>query len=100
MMPDWFEFLVTDVLIFTSSFDHFGQSFGKQDENDKNKIIINCNQDGDYNILITGCRNDESVTCDKCPKEVEYIREPVANDHQEEQPCGCGDKYPLQQDKI
>ena len=87
MMPDWFEFLVTDVLIFTSSFDHFGQSYGKQDENDKNKIIINCNQDGDYNILITGCRNDESVTCDKCPKEVEYIREPVAQEHHEE--CCC-----------
>ena len=34
----------------------------------------------------------------KGPKEIEYIREPVANDPQEEEQCGCGDKYPQQQD--
>ena len=54
-MPDWFEFLVDDMVIFTSPFEHFGQSYGKQDEIDKNKIIINCNAEGDYNVLITGC---------------------------------------------
>ena len=86
-MPDWFEFLVDDVLIFTSPFGHFGQSYGKQDQNDKNKIIITCSAEGDYNILITGCRNDASVNCDKCPKEVEYIREPVVQEPSEE--CGC-----------
>ena len=93
-MPDWFEFLVDDVLIFTSPYEHFGQSYGKQDQDDKNKIVIICNAEGDYNILITGCRNDESVTCDKCPKEVEYIREPIENDQKNDESCGCGGKYP------
>ena len=87
IMPDWFEYLVSDVLILTSPFKHFGQAYGEQDQTDKNKIIITCNVEGDYNILITGCRNDESVNCDKCPKEVEYIREPIHQEHHEE--CEC-----------
>jgi len=46
MMPDWFEFLVDDVLIYTSSFGHFGQSYGKQDQNDeRSQGIITENDD-------------------------------------------------------
>ena len=76
IMPDWFEYLTSDVLIFTSPFKHFGQSYGEQDETDKNKIIITCSAEGDYNVLITACRNDDGVLSESCPKEVEYVKDP------------------------
>ena len=68
-MPDWFEHLVKNVIVFCSPDEHFGNAWGKY-IND-NIIEIHTSKGGKYNILITASRNDHCATT-MCPQEVEY----------------------------
>jgi len=83
LMSDYFEYLLDDIIIFCSPIKHFGQAWGEQDETDKNKIIINCNQQGDYNILITGSRKDKDAL--NCDNQVEFIKEEKEDNNE----CSC-----------
>ena len=70
-MPDWFEHLVKNVIVFCSPDEHFGNAWGKYIDN--NIIEVHTSKGGKYNILITCDRSDPSSQC--CPGEVEYIPE-------------------------
>ncbi len=67
-MPDWFKYLVKNVIIFCTPYEHFGSAWGKYTDN--NTIEIHTNKGGTYNLLITGARDDDCAKC--CPQEVEY----------------------------
>jgi len=55
-LPDYFDALNKDVLIYVSSFKHFGVGWGESVGN--NTLNIYCNASGFYNIQVVGTRND------------------------------------------
>ena len=74
-MPNWFEHLVKNVIVFCSPDEHFGNAWGKYINN--NIIEIHTSKGGKYNILITCDRADVCATT-MCPQEVEFIpAEPI-----------------------
>ena len=72
IMPDWFKFLATDIMIFVNGYGHMGTGWGKQDELDGNVMHITVSKGGEYNILVNAARNDHCAK-HKCPAEIEYI---------------------------
>jgi hypothetical protein len=57
-MPDYFDVMNADVLVYVSPYEHFGLAWGKTIEN---KLIVNCSISGIYNIQVVGTRNDQVV---------------------------------------
>ena len=72
-MPSWFKFLTKNVIIFCSPYEHFGNAWGKSNDNN---IEIHTNKDGKYNIMILADRNDKCATT-MCPQEVEFIPDDI-----------------------
>jgi hypothetical protein len=71
-MPNYFKYLCTDVVCFTSpASHHFGLSWAQQDPDDLCKITIGVSKGGDYYVLVTAKRNDICATM-MCEQEVEY----------------------------
>jgi hypothetical protein len=70
IMPKWFEFLATNVMVFANGFKHHGSAWGEQAELDPCVLHINVSKGGIYNVLVSADRNDECSQC--CPQEVEY----------------------------
>jgi len=58
-LPDYFQFLNKDSLVWVNPFKHFGRAWGEV-KNDK-KIKIVAEQEGIYNILVFGDRKDEAA---------------------------------------
>ena len=76
IMPDWFQHLATNVMIFCNGFKHHGTAWGEQDELDSNVIHITTSKGGIYNIMVTADRKD-ACAMTMCPQEVEYIPAPM-----------------------
>tara|TARA_Y100000994_G_scaffold249602_1_gene262488 strand:- start:6286 stop:15834 length:9549 start_codon:yes stop_codon:yes gene_type:complete len=55
-LPDWFNQLNRDVIVYVVPFKHFGCGWGEVNEN--NKCVVNVNKKGKYNILVFGDRKD------------------------------------------
>jgi hypothetical protein len=68
-MPDYFDVMNTDVLVYVSPYKHFGAAWG---ETDRNKLIIKCSIDGTYNIQVIGTRNDQVIQDEHSKFGVEY----------------------------
>ena len=69
-MPDYFDAMNSDVLVYVSPFKHFGSGWG---ETVNNTLIIYCNAEGYYNIQVVGTRSDPIVLEDYANNPVEYI---------------------------
>jgi hypothetical protein len=69
VMPDYFDAMNADVLVYVSPYKHFGVGWG---ETDKNKLIVNCAISGTYNIQVVGTRNDQVVQDEYNKFGVEY----------------------------
>jgi hypothetical protein len=76
-MPDWFSYLVKDVIVMVTPYQHFGSAWG---ECNRNTIELHATTLGKWHVLIMGARNDTCATT-MCPQEVEYIpKEPEAGE--------------------
>jgi prepilin-type N-terminal cleavage/methylation domain-containing protein len=69
-LPDYFEFLNKDSLVWVTPFKHFGRAWGEV-KNDK-KIKIVAEQKGVYNILVFADRKDEAAMKDFNKYGIEY----------------------------
>ena len=67
-LPDYFDALNKDVLVYVNPFRHFGSGWGESVGN--NTLNITCSEDGLYNIQVVGTRNDPLM-------ESVYLNEPV-----------------------
>ena len=56
-LPDYFIYLNKNIQIWATGVDHFGNAFGTYYP-DKEEIVITCEKQGEYNILVIGTRND------------------------------------------
>jgi hypothetical protein len=70
-LPDYFQHLNTDSLVWANAFKHFGRAWGEVIENGKRAKIV-CEQSGFYNILIFGDRKDEIAVKEFDQYGVEY----------------------------
>ncbi|MFC1616787.1 hypothetical protein ACFL2K_01045 [Candidatus Margulisiibacteriota bacterium] len=76
ILPDYFKFLNSDVIVYVVPFKHFGAGYGEYNEADK--CLITVTQAGKYNILIFGDRKD-TVAMEAFNKYGnEYIRKEIA----------------------
>ena len=70
-LPDYFQHLNTDSLVWANPFKHFGRAWGEVVEGGKRAKIV-CEQSGVYNILIFGDRKDEIAVKEFDQYGVEY----------------------------
>ena len=70
-LPDYFQHLNTDSLVWANPFKHFGRAWGEVVEGGK-RVKIVCEQSGVYNILIFGDRKDEIAVKEFDQYGVEY----------------------------
>ncbi len=75
IMPDWFQHLAKNVLVFCNGYKHHGTAWGEQDELEPNVIHVTTSRGGIYNVMVTADRNDHCATT-MCPQEVEYTPSP------------------------
>jgi hypothetical protein len=71
-MPDYFDVMNSNVLVYVSPFKHFGSAWGETNENTLN---VCCSTDGTYNIQVIGTRNDQASRDDFIKYGVEYPEE-------------------------
>lgn len=57
-LPDYYNFLNEDTMVWISPVEHFGRGWGKYVDGVDNKIKVCVDQDGIYNILVIGTRKD------------------------------------------
>jgi hypothetical protein len=69
-LPDYFEAMNSDVLVYVSPFKHFGSGWG---ETVNNTLHIYCNASGYYNIQVVGTRTDPTMDGVYENNPVEYI---------------------------
>ena len=67
-LPDYFDALNKDVLVYVCPFKHFGSGWGESVGN--NTLNITCSEAGLYNIQLVGTRDDPLM-------ESVYQNEPV-----------------------
>ena len=70
-LPDYFQHLNTDSIVWANPFKHFGRAWGEVVEGGKRAKIV-CEQSGVYNILIFGDRKDEIAVKEFDQYGVEY----------------------------
>lgn len=70
-LPDYFQHLNKDSLVWANPFKHFGRAWGEVVENGKKAKIV-CEQSGLYNVLIFGDRKDKLALDDFNRYGVEY----------------------------
>ena len=75
IMPDWFQHLAKNVLVFCNGYKHHGTAWGEQNELDPNVIHVTTSRGGIYNVMVTADRSDHCATT-MCPQEVEYTPSP------------------------
>jgi hypothetical protein len=71
-MPDYFDVMNTNVLVYVSPYKHFGAAWG---ETKQNTLTVCCSIDGTYNIQVIGTRNDQIIQDDFSKFGVEYPEE-------------------------
>ena len=69
-MPDYFDAINSNVLVYVSPFKLFGSGWG---ETEGNTLNITCSEDGMYNIQVVGTRDDQVMQDDYAQFPVEYI---------------------------
>lgn len=69
-LPDYFQFLNKDSLVWVNPFKHFGRAWGEVKDDKKIKIVAE--QKGIYNILVFGDRKDEAAMKDFNKYGIEY----------------------------
>jgi len=69
-LPDYFDALNKDVLVFVSPFRHFGAGWGESVGN--NTLNITCSEAGLYNIQVVGTRDDPLMESIYQNEPVEY----------------------------
>ena len=74
-MDSYFKFLVNDVQIFVNGFKHMGMGWGEQDQLDGNVLHIHVSRGGEYNLLISGIRDDPDSK-KETPTSAHYVPEP------------------------
>jgi hypothetical protein len=83
-LPDYFQHLNTDSLVWANAFKHFGRAWGEVIEGGKRAKIV-CEQSGTYNILIFGDRKDKLAVDEFTKYGVEYkvdsTKEQTINDN-------------------
>ena len=83
-LPDYFEHLNKDSLVWVNPFKHFGRAWGEVIEGGKRAKIV-CEQSGTYNILIFGDRKDKLAVDEFEKYGVEYkvnsTKEKTTNDN-------------------
>jgi hypothetical protein len=83
-LPDYFQHLNTDSLVWANAFKHFGRAWGEVIEGGKRAKIV-CEQSGTYNILIFGDRKDKLAVDEFTKYGVEYkvdsTKEQTTNDN-------------------
>ncbi|MED4461868.1 phage tail protein [Metabacillus fastidiosus] len=57
-LPDYFQYLNTNVDVWVNGHRHFGRAFG---EVVGDKLLVTCEKAGQYKVLVIGTRNDENV---------------------------------------
>ena len=70
-LPDYFQHLNKDSLVWANPFKHFGRAWGEVVEDGKKAKIV-CEQSGLYNVLIFGDRKDKLALDDFNRYGVEY----------------------------
>ena len=73
-LPDYFDYLNKDNLVYVTPFKHFGIGYGEVIDNN---CIVNVNQNGIYNILIFGDRKDELAIKEFNKYGIEYINNDI-----------------------
>jgi hypothetical protein len=83
-LPDYFEHLNKDSLVWANPFKHFGRAWGEVIDGGKRAKIV-CEQSGTYNILIFGDRKDKLAVDEFTKYGVEYkvnsTKEQTTNDN-------------------
>lgn len=83
-LPDYFEHLNQESLVWANPFKHFGRAWGEVIEGGKRAKIV-CEQSGTYNILIFGDRKDKLAVDEFTKYGVEYkvnsTKEQTTNDN-------------------
>jgi len=57
-LPSYFKYLNKDSQVFVNPQNHFGSGYGNIEDN---KLLIETDKDGEYNILVIGTRKDEDA---------------------------------------
>jgi hypothetical protein len=71
-LPDYFDAMNSNVLVYVSPYKHFGAAWG---ETKQNTLTVCCSLDGTYNIQVIGTRNDQVSQDDFSKFGVEYPEE-------------------------
>jgi len=83
-LPDYFQHLNTDSLVWANPFKHFGRAWGEVIEGGKRAKVV-CEQSGTYNVLIFGDRKDKLAVDEFTKYGVEYkvdsTKEQTINDN-------------------
>ena len=69
-LPDYYQYLNKDSLVWVSPVKHFGRAWGEVEDNRKVKIVAE--EKGIYNILVFGDRKDETAVKDFNKFGIEY----------------------------
>ncbi len=69
-LPDYYQYLNKDSLVWVNPVKHFGRAWGEVEENRKVRIVVE--KKGIYNILIFGDRKDETAMKDFNKYGIEY----------------------------
>lgn len=69
-LPDYYQYLNKDSLVWVSPVKHFGRAWGEVEENRKVRVVVE--KKGIYNILIFGDRKDDLATKDFNKYGIEY----------------------------
>ena len=75
ILPDFWQWLATDVMVFVNGVGHTGSGYGAADELDGAVIHVHVTKAGKYNLLICASRNDKCARA--CPQLAEYQSGPT-----------------------
>jgi len=71
-LPEYFEAMNKDVLVYVSPYKHFWSAWGETSTDGTNKLYITTSRAGIYNIQVVGTRNDQAATDEFETYGVEY----------------------------
>jgi hypothetical protein len=71
-MPEYFDVMNTNVLVYVSPFKKVGSAWG---ETEQKTLNVCCSVHGTYNIQVVGTRNDQIIKDDFAKFGVEYPEE-------------------------
>ena len=75
-LPDYYQYLNEDDMVWVSGVDNYGKGYGVVNE-DQTTLTVYTDSDGEYNVLLIGTRKDETAV--KNFKGIEVLK-PVDDD--------------------